>query len=101
MAKGKKFNAAEKHFQGKIDDLHKIIKHKDEMLERSRIKLNELNNEVSTLYAENNQLRDWVNRLLEYTELSKEDIKKACEKDKQIASLFTFMNNSSVLRTFM
>lgn len=101
MPKGKKFNAAEKHFQGKITDLQKIIKQKDEMLDRSRVKIHELTNEVNTLYAERNQLRDWVDRLLEYTELSEEDIKKACEKDKQIASLLGFMNNSSVLRTFM
>ena len=33
---------------------------------------------------ENQQLKDWIDRLLEYTELSKEDIAAACEKDKKM-----------------
>ena len=32
-------------------------------------------------------MKDWIERLLQYTELSKEDVKKACEKDKAIAGL--------------
>ena len=84
--KGKKFSAAEKHFQEKEVKLRKEVQRwqtraieqsqRVEELERS---LKEANNIVE-------QQRDWIERLLQYTELSKEDIKAACEKDKSLAA---------------
>jgi hypothetical protein len=44
---------------------------------------------------ENHALRDWVERLLEYTELTKEDIAKACEKDKQMAETAEWLQRFS------
>ena len=41
--------------------------------------------ELSNLQIENEQLKDWVKRLLEYTNMSEADIKAAVEKDKAIA----------------
>ena len=65
MPKGKKFTAAEKHFQGIIDSKNKTIK----MLTKSR---NELLDEKYSLIKENEDLKsklDYVNKALE--ELSK------------------------------
>lgn len=85
MAKGKKFDAAEKHFAKERERLDKEIKylkqqlenaHRDTRLFRSRLELYE---------RENEELKNWIERLLEYTELSKDDIKQACEKDKNMA----------------
>lgn len=85
MPRGKKFDAAEKHFLKKQDKYEKEIKslreqlanaHKDTSLFRSRAEFFE---------RENEELKNWVDRLLEYTELSKADIKQACEKDKKLA----------------
>ena len=54
--------------------------------------------QISALETENAQLKDWVERLLEYTELSKEDIKAVCEKDKRLGEslkLFEKLKNSN------
>ena len=87
MPRGKKFDAAEKHFEKKKTQLEKEVKYYQS--ENSR-----LNKENETLKLcngllrdENDRLNQWVERLLEYTELSKEDIKEACEKDKHIGSV--------------
>lgn len=42
-------------------------------------------NENNNLKLENEQLKDWVNRLLEYTNMSEADIKASIEKDKAMA----------------
>lgn len=101
MSHGKKFTAAEKHFNEKKVVLEKRIKARDELIIEQSLKVKTLTNRVNELEAQNAQLQDWVNRLLEYTELSEDDIKKACEKDQQIASLFGFLNNTSILTKFI
>jgi hypothetical protein len=42
-------------------------------------------NKCSDLRRENEQLKDWVHRLLEYTDMTEADIKTSIEKDKAIA----------------
>jgi hypothetical protein len=34
------------------------------------------------------ELKDWIERLLEYTQLTEDDIKKVCEADKRRSELF-------------
>lgn len=41
--------------------------------------------ELSRLQTENEQLKDWVNRMLEYTNMSEADIKASVERDKAVA----------------
>jgi hypothetical protein len=57
--RGKKFDAAEKHF------------------EKKRIK---------------EELKEWIECLLEYTELSKDDIKAVCEKDKRMGEAINWLS---------
>lgn len=57
--RGKKFDAAEKHF------------------EKKRIK---------------EELKEWIERLLEYTELSKDDIKAVYEKDKRMGEAINWLS---------
>ncbi len=84
--KGKKFDAAQKHFEKKTVELRKRISFLEQQLE-VKIKLAEqLKERVESLETENAQLKEWVDRLLKYTELDKKDIKEACEKDKEIAN---------------
>lgn len=88
MPRGKKFNAAEKHFIEKEQRYQKQIKNLEQLnaaqdLEIARLKV--------AIKERDNQIllqTDWINRLLEYTELNKEDIKAACEKDKHVNDLF-------------
>ena len=46
-----------------------------------------LKQRVDALESENARLQDWVDRLLEYTELSKEDFMAMVESDKNIAKV--------------
>ena len=51
--------------------------------------------ELDSARAQNRQLTDWVERLLEYTELSLDDIRASVEKDKAMknaADLLSFMS---------
>lgn len=86
MAKGKKFDAAQKHFEGKKIELEKQIKALTARVSEKNKTISEQRGQIDALSSENQQLKEWIERLLEYTELSKEDIKAACEKDKKIAS---------------
>ncbi len=86
MAKGKKFDAAQKHFEGKKIELEKQIKALTARVSEQNKTISEQKGHIDALSSENQQLKEWIERLLEYTELSKEDIKAACEKDKKIAS---------------
>lgn len=86
MAKGKKFDAAQRHFEGKKIELEKQIKALTARVSEQNKTISEQKGQIDALSSENQQLKEWIERLLEYTELSKEDIKAACEKDKKIAS---------------
>ena len=86
MSKGKKFDAAQKHFEGEKVKYEKQIKYLREEISTQNKTISEQKAQIDSLSSENRQLKDWVERLLEYTELSKEDIKAACEKDVQLAN---------------
>ena len=74
--KGKNYTAAEKYFMG-----------------------NGQADIILKLETENRTLKEWVNRLLEYTELPLRDIQVVCEQDKAngkaIAEYLTMMNSYS------
>lgn len=85
--KGKKFDAAEKHFHEKEVKLRKLISELEKEVSEKADALAEATKKLSALENENAQLKEWIDRLLQYTELSKEDIKEACEKDKKMSGL--------------
>lgn len=87
MPKGKKFDAAEKHFTGKIEELQK----RNKLLLHTLVEHEKASVEVAVecvrLAEENAQLREEVSKLLKYSNLSKEQIRCACEMDANIATL--------------
>lgn len=83
MAKSKKFNAAEKHFIDKELRYQKQLKRLGDTIAKLSGKNLQLIAEKVELETENTRLNEWIERLLEYTELSKEDIKAVCEQDKR------------------
>lgn len=93
MPKGKKFDAAKKHFEGKRIEYEKQIKRLNTCIREQNEIISEQKEQLNTLLYENQQLKEWVERLLEYTELSKEDIKEACEKDKRIAGAASILGS--------
>lgn len=82
--KGKKFDAAEKHFEKKRIKLENEIKSLKTQLDSAHRDTNHYRSLYEITARENEELKEWIERLLEYTELSKEDIKAACEKDKRM-----------------
>lgn len=83
----KNWTAAEKHFQ----ELEMNVKRESRKIEAERNQLLTINKklmeQVEMQRTEIDRLNEWVDRLLQYTELSREDINKACERDKSITSL--------------
>ena len=98
MSKGKKFNAAEKYFNEKELKLKKEIKTMDMKLEYLISEYNKLESEHINLKKENLELNTQIEKLLEYSKLDRNEIKKVCQKDIQLVSLLT--NFSSFSKNF-
>lgn len=101
MSKGKKFDAAEKHFEKKRVQYEKRIKELKQQLEYAHRDTRLFRSRSEFLERENEELKNWIERLLEYTELSKEDIKAACEKDKKAAEALTWLQKFGVLSQYI
>lgn len=87
MGKGKKFTAAEKHFLEKekgYQNQIRILRERCLILQEG---CESITIERDKLQDECRAKDDWIRRLLEYTELSGEDIKRACEKDKSTGAI--------------
>lgn len=84
--KGKKFSAAEKHFQEKEIKLRKDLQYWQDLAINRAKDIVRLEAELKDLTSKVAQQQEWIERLLEYTELDVNDIKAACEKDKSLAA---------------
>lgn len=91
--KGKNFTAAEKHFMKKQGQYESEIKRLKKTIVSLNSSLEEANKEKEKLFIENVQIKEWIDRLLSYTELSQDDIRNACEKDKEMAGIMKMFNN--------
>ena len=100
MAKGKKFDAAEKHFEKKRIQYERKINDLTQQLENAHRDTRHFRSLYEFAERENEELKAWVERLLEYTELSKEDIKAACEKDKRAAAALSWLQRFGILSQF-
>lgn len=96
MPKGKKFTAAEKHFQGIIDSKNKTIN----ILTKNR---DELLNEKYSLTKENEDLKsklEYANKALEelgkLNNLSSEDIKALVDRAVALNTVCEIISNKSV-----
>ena len=94
MAK-RKYSAAQKHFDKLARKLRKEVADIQEEHALLAQEVEKLKEENGKLEYENQQKKDWIERLLEYTELSQADIKKACEKDKEVAGLISMFRQFS------
>lgn len=98
MPKGKKFDAAEKHFAKEREKLNKEIKDLKQQVENAHRDTYHFKAQAEFLERENEELKNWIERLLEYTELSKEDIKAACEKDKSMGEAVKWLTKFGLLQ---
>lgn len=85
--KGKKFTAAEKYFidkekryRNEINELKKSLASK--LNENAKLKA-DLNDAQSKIDEQN----DWIERLLTYTELSKDEIKDVIAREKKLTDV--------------
>lgn len=76
-----KYNKRIRELESQLKEKEKIIASQNESIESGS----------KELY----KLRDWVRRLLEYTELSEEDMKKIIDKEKKSAELVERMSDMS------
>ena len=79
-------------FEKERNKYRKQINELEKKLIDSNKEIHILKNRVSELESELNSKDDWIERLLAYTEMSKEDIKTAVEKDKAITSTLNMLN---------
>jgi hypothetical protein len=86
MPKGKKFDAAEKHFTEKEIKYQQKIKEQEQTVTHVIKSYGIVTEQNRDLIEENNQLKQWVSRLLEYTKLSEADIREVCEHDKKLGN---------------
>ena len=84
-AKDVAFEKERNKYRKQINELEKKLIDSDK-------EMHSLKNRVSELESELNSKDDWIERLLTYTEMSKEDIKAAVEKDKAITSTLNMLN---------
>lgn len=102
MSKGKEFNAAEKYFEKKRIEYEKKIKQNSQTIVDLNASVTGLIFKNQKLEDENYQLKEWVERLLQYTELSKEEIKQICEQDKAKGqAMIDFMGLAKMVSKFM
>lgn len=90
-SKGKKFTAAEKHFEEKAVVLRREAKRAQEHAHALLKENGLLRQQVDSLQQQTLQQQEWIERLLEYTELDQKDIVAACNKDKSMGQLLSMM----------
>lgn len=100
MSKGKKFSAAEKHFQGIIDSKNKLIK-------RLEISRNELLDEKYSLMKENEELKaklayaeNALKELSKLNDLSPGDIKVLVDKATKMNTTLDMIGITKRLGTY-
>lgn len=87
-AKDLAFDKERAKYNKRIRELELQLKEKNKLIENQ-------NKSIECGLEELWQLRDWVRRLLEYTELSEEDMKKLIDKEKKSAEIIEHINEVS------
>jgi len=93
--KSKKFNAAEKHFEKVQLRYQKQIKDLNERLDHTYNDVRLIRHHKEYFERENEELKQWIARLLEYTKLSEDDIKQAIANDKKMAEAGDWLHRLS------
>ena len=70
----------------------KRIRELETELKGKNYEIHELRYQISQLEEKCCSLQDWIDRLLEYTEMSEKDIKTIIQKDKDSAEVMKRMN---------
>lgn len=89
-AKDLAFEKERNQFKKEIKALKFELENKEKALNAQKIELEEIKTEYY-------QLKDWIDRLLEYTQMSEDEMKKIINKEKQSAEFLDKVNSMSNL----
>lgn len=92
MAKGKKFDAAEKHFEKKCIEWRKQIRELEQQNKENNKRIFDLCDEIEKLQMENKRLREQNETLMELKDMSNEDVRTLIKSKKSINELSSLMN---------
>ena len=84
-AKDLAFDKERAKYNKRIRELESQLKEKDKVIDSQ-------NESIELESEELYRLRDWVRRLLEYTELSEDDMKKLIDKEKKSVEIVEYMS---------
>lgn len=74
-------------FEKERSKYKKQIKELERQIENDRLLCAQKDHEIDILQSRLSEKEDWIKRLLEYTELSEEDMKSFLAKEKNTASI--------------
>lgn len=92
MPKGKKFNAAEKHFQKRCVEWRKKIKEVEETNKLLHKTICDNIKEIEKLEMENEYLKQQNDALMEIKDISVDDIKTLIESKESINNISNLLN---------
>ena len=87
-AKDIAFDKERAKFRSEIRDLKQDVLDMDEEIKQLKAIISQKENEIT-------ERDDWIRRLLEYMEMSEEDLKKFIEKEKKEAEIVDSISNIS------
>ena len=87
MAKGKKFDAAKKHFEKQCVEWRKRIRELEHVNKELHMKLRSLCDEMEKLQKENESLRQQNETLMELKDMSADDVKTLIKSKESINNL--------------
>lgn len=94
-AKDLAFDKERAKYRKEIRDRDSLIDEQCHIISRLQESINERDNEIS-------EYKDWIHRLLEYMDMSEEDMRKIIQKDKTMAEVAEHLSdiNKMVSRFF-
>ena len=84
------FDKERAKYRHEINDLQRTIS-------KQLAEISDLSKRISELEESVKQKDEWINRLLEYTELSEEDMRKQIQKDKSVSEVLEHINDMNNL----
>lgn len=92
---GDKKSAKDIAFEKERAKFRRQIRELEREIKNTKIEVVQLKEQLSEKESEISGLKDWIGRLLEYTELSEEDMKKIILKDKIDSEIANSIRNFS------
>ena len=95
MSKGKKFDAAQKHFESRLSGYSRKIRELRNALETAEKENAESRKRIATLEMENAEIKEKIAYLQKYADLNPADLQAAVQKDARLADAMKFLQLAS------